>query len=192
MNTKKVKRSKFRGMLFVYLAISKIFYWYAIIINALNQGDLWAAGEAILLRLLNQDIPIILSIFIMVGIEEFIQLKLPKFNKILNLIIVPAIAYLLFIGILITYYRVMASLFGLFENMNLGENIIYISVGFFVVVVILEIKLYFKKKEMTEYTVVLNEDEKLIVLKTLLNNNVLTQDEYDRKKEELLRQQKEC
>jgi len=39
MSVKKGTRSEIWVMLFAYLAISKIFYWFNIITDALNQGD---------------------------------------------------------------------------------------------------------------------------------------------------------
>jgi len=186
MSAKKGKRSAIWGMLFAYLAISKILYWYNIILAALYQGNLMAMGEAVLMRLLTQDVPIISGVLIMFYMEKFYHLKISKLNKALNQVMAHIIAYLLFMGIVILYFWVMILFFDFFQNINWGENLIYTSIAYLIVVIVLEIKQHFKKKEMTEYIPILNESEKLTLLKTLLDNNVLTQEEYDSKKEKLL------
>jgi len=184
MSTKKVKKSTIWKMLFAYLAISKIMYWYNTVTVAFFQGDLWGVAGAVFTRLLT-DIPIIMGVFIMFYMENVFELKISKNNKILNEIITHAISYAMYMGVIIVYFWSII-LLNAIESLNWIEGLIYASVAYIVVVIALDIKRYFKKKEMTAYVPVLSADEKLTMLKTLFDNNVLTQDEYDRKKEELL------
>jgi len=184
MNVKK-KQSAIWGILFTFFAISKTIYYFDIITAALYQGGLLAMGEAVLNRLLTQDILIILIILLTFNTEEFVTSLISKYNKTVNQIIVLIIDYVLYMGVLTLYFLAMM-FFGLFQNMNWLVFLIYSSSIYFVIIIVLEIKKYLKKKEKTEYTPVLSTDEKLAMLKTLLDNSVLTQEEFDHKKEELL------
>lgn len=56
-----------------------------------------------------------------------------------------------------------------------------------VVMIAMNVKTYFKKKSMSEYTLsVKNTESKLAMLKILLNDNILTQEEFEQKKVKLL------
>ncbi|MCL2856307.1 MAG: SHOCT domain-containing protein [Oscillospiraceae bacterium] len=188
MSAKKGKRSAIWKMLLAYLAISKIVYYFDMITTTLNQSGLWAVGEAVLERLLTQDILIILIILFTFNTENFVTLRISKYNKTVNSIIVHSIDYVLYIGVLIAYFGAMAFVFGFFPYIitNWRENLIGFSILYFIIVITVEIKKYLKKKEKAEYIPVLSLDEKLAMLKTLLDNGVFTQEEYDSKKEKLL------
>jgi len=185
MNVKKGKRTTIWEMLFVYLAISKIIYWVNIIAVAFFQGDIRAVGEAVLARLLNQDILIIMGILLVFCVERFTQRKMLQYKKVWVRLIEYIVSYLLVMGIAFTYYWATSLILGRSLNWSWGENLIYGGVLFLAISVVLEIKYYLKKKEKTEYTPVLNTEEKLSMLKTLLDNNVITQDEYEGKKKTL-------
>ena len=172
-------------MLFSYLVISKVLYYSDIITTALNEGGLSAMGETILSRFLARDILIILIILLTFNTEKFVTLTLSKYNKTVNPMIVHSIDYVLYMGVLAIYFWTML-FFGIFQNMNWLVFFIYSSIIYLAIVIAIEGKKYLKKKEMTAYTHVLNTDEKLVMLKTLLDNSVLTQEEYERKKDELL------
>jgi len=186
MSVKKEKRSAIFGMLFTYLAISKAIYYYNLTTNTLFQGGFQNMVEVVLERLLTQDILIILLLLLTLYTEKLVTLQILKYNKTVHQTIVHIIDYLLYIGVLAIYFGAMNFAFGFFPNMFRLEVFIYFSVLYLVIVAVVEIKKYFKKKEMTGYAPVLSADEKLAMLKTLLDNSVLTQEEYDRKKEELL------
>ena len=185
MGAKKEKWSAIWGMLFSYLVVSKVLYYFDIITTALGQGGLRTMGEAVLNRLLTQDILIILIILLTFNTEKLVTLILSKYDKPVNQMIVHSIDYVLYMGVLAIYFWAML-FFGLFQNVNWLVVFIYSSIVYFVIVIALESKKYLKKKEMAAYTHVLNEDEKLAMLKVLLDNSVLTQEEYDRKKEKLV------
>ena len=182
MNAKNGQKSAIWVMLFSYLAISKIIYYFDITVSAFFQGGLWAMGEAVLNRLITQDLLIILIILLTFNTEEFVSSKISKFSKTVNQVIVHVIDYVLYIGVLFAYFLLM-NFFGFFNNVSLRDNLIAFSVLYLVIVVIVEIKKYLKKKEMTKYTPTLSEYEKLVMLKTLRDNGVLTQEEYDCKKD---------
>ncbi|MCL2376180.1 MAG: SHOCT domain-containing protein [Defluviitaleaceae bacterium] len=185
MSIKKEKRSAIWEMLFSFLVISKVLYYSDFITASLNQGGLWAMGETLLNRMLTQDILIILIILLTFNTERLVTMILSKYNKIVNQMMVHIIDYVLYMGVLATYFGLML-FFGIFENFSWLVFLIYSSIIYLVIIIAIEAKKYLKKKEMTAYTHALSTDEKLAMLKTLLDNSVLTQEEYDRKKEELL------
>jgi len=185
MSVKKEKQSAILGMLFTYLAISKVIYYYNITANALFQGGFQDMAAVVLERLITQDILIILVILLTLYTEKFVALRILKYNKTVHQAIVHIIDYLLYIGVLTIYFLTMNFAFGFFPNIFSLENFIYFSVLYLVIVAVVEIKKYFKKKEKTEYTPALSANEKLAMLKTLHNNNVLTREEYDSKKKGL-------
>jgi len=185
MNVKKESRSALWKMFFAFLVISKSVYYFDIIAAALYQGGLWAMGEAVLNRLLTQDILIILIILLTFNTEKLVAPKILKYNKTVNQIIVHIIDYILYIGAIFIYFLIM-NFFSILNHTNWRGNLIGFSILYLVIVIVIETKKCLKKKEMTEYTSILNADEKLAMLKALLDNSVLTQEEYDRKKEKLL------
>jgi len=177
MNAKNGQKSAIWVMLFSYLAISKIIYYFDITVSAFFQGGLLAMGEALFIRLITQDLLIILIILLTFNTEEFVSSRISKFSKTVNQVIVHVIDYVLYIGVLFAYFLMM-NFFGLFNNANWRDNFIGFSALYLVIVAIVEIKKYLKKEEITRYTPVLSKDEKLVMLKTLRDNNVLTQEEY--------------
>ena len=185
MSVKKEKQSAILGMLFTYLAVSKVIYYYNVTTNALFQGGFQDMIAVVLERLLTQDILILLLMLLTLYTEKLVALQILKYNKTVNQAIVHIIDYLLYIGVLTIYFLTMNFAFGFFPNMFSLEVFIYFSVLYLVIVAVVEIKKYFKKKEKTEYAPALSVNEKLAMLKTLHNNNVLTQEEYDNKKESL-------
>ena len=185
MGAKKWKKSAIWRMLFSFLVVSKVLYYSNLVATALNQGGLRAMGEAVLTRLLTQDILIILVILLTFNTEKFIPLKISRYNKALNQTIVHIIDYVLYMGVLALYFGIML-FFNLFQNVNWYVFLIYSSSVYLAIVIVLEIKKYLKKKEVTAYAHDLSTDEKLAMLKTLLDNGVLTQEEYDCKKGRLL------
>jgi len=187
LKAKKEKRSAIFGVLFTYLLISKVLYYYGIIVNALFPGDFRDMVQIVLARLLTQDIVIILVIILSLHTDKLVRLQILKYSKTVNQAIVHIIDYLLYIGVLFMYFWVINFAFGFFApNMIRLDIFIYFSVLYLVIVAAVEIKKYFKKKEQTEYATVLSTDEKLVMLKTLLDNSVLTQEEYYHKEKELL------
>jgi len=184
MSTKKEKLSAIWKVLFSYLVVSKVLYYFDIVTPALIQGGLWSVGAAVLTRFLAQDILIILILLLTFNTEKFVTLKISKYSKTVNIMIVHIIDYVLYMGVLVIYFGGMM-FFGFFQNMSWHIILIQISILYIAIVAAIEIKKYLKKKEMAGYNPILSNDEKLDMLKALLYNNVLTQAEYDHKKETL-------
>ena len=186
MSAKKSKKSEIWAMLFAYLTISKMFYWLNLISDAVNEGDLSTVGNAVLTRLLAQDMLIILGILLVTCLEKFVLSRVSKYKKIWRQIAEHIAIYLLMQGVIFVYFQVRTLILGIPLNWNWGESFIIGGILYLIIAGVLEIKGFLKKKELTECAPVLSADEKLAMLKTLLDNSVLTQEEYDRKKGELL------
>jgi len=184
MSTKKGKRLVILHVLVTYLAISKIVYYFDMITSSLAQGGFSAMGEAVLARLLTQDILIILVILFTLYTDNIVTLKVSKYSNIINSIILHVVDYVLYIAVLFGYFWSINFIFGIFAALiaNWWENLIFFSILYLVIVAVVETKKYLKKKETSEKPLILNTDEKLAMLRTLFDYGVLTQDEYDSKK----------
>ena len=183
MSVKKSKKSEIWAVLFAYLTVSKIFYWIDFVVGAVYEGDLRTLGNAVLMRLLDQDMLIILGILLVICIEKFVQRKMSKYKKVWKEIIGHIVIYLLMIGLVFVYFRIRALILGVPLNWNWGDNFIFSGIIYLIGTVVFEVKNFLKKKELTECAPVLSIDEKLAMLETLRDNGVFTQEEYDRKKE---------
>jgi len=189
VSVKKGRKSQIIKMLFSYLAISKIFYWYNTIVHVINHGDLSGMGDVVLNRLLSHDMIIILGVFLIFFMEEFLEVhfETKKLGKVLEQILLHLIAYVIFMVAFSLYVLVVHLAWGTFQDIAWGRGLFYSSLGYIVTVTVLDVKKYFKTKAMTRHTPpALDTEDALAALKTLLDNNVLTQEEYDRKKEKLL------
>jgi len=186
MSVKKAKKSEIWEMLFAYLTVTKIFYWIDFVTVAVSEGDFRTVGNAVLTRLFDRDILNILGVFLVICIEEFIQRKMSKYKKVWKEIIGHIVIFLLMVGVVFVYFWARALILGIPLNWNWGESFIFSGILYLIGAVVFEVKNFLKKKELTECTPVLSADEKLAMLETLCDNGVLTQEEYDRKKEELL------
>ena len=179
MHTNKEKLSALWQVVFSFLVVSKVLYYFEFVAGAFYQGGLWTMGEALLTRLLTQDILIILIILLTFNTEKFVTLLISKYNRTVNQVIVHVIDYVLYMVILALYFWIMI-LLDFSQSMDWRVFFIYSSTVYVAIVMALETKKHLKKKEMTAYTHALNTDEKLAMLKALLDNSVLTQEEYDR------------
>ena len=187
--------SLFAPILIAYLAISKIIYW-ANTITALNQADIGSMGQEVLTRVLNHDLPIIIIVTAFYFLDKVARLKKSKHNNALKHIVLYAIGYVIFIGIIFTY-NLIADIIILGQDFSLARyvssflNVLLANtVGFFIATVVLEIKNFFKKKgkELSEDAPDRSTEDKLAMLKDLLDDGILTQEEFDRKKEKLAAQ----
>jgi len=183
----KNKKSTVWGVVFSYLLITKIIYWHSAITNAHNLGGLMAVADTLLIRLLTQDLLVILIILFTFNIEKFVPLKYSKGSRILRQIIINSVGYVIFVGMHVVYYLALFTIFGLdISYIDWGNGLIQITGLFLVIVAVTEIKAWLKKREKTEHTRALSANEKLAMFKVLFDNDALTQEEYDRKKEKLL------
>ena len=156
---KKGKWSPIKEMLFIYLAISKIMYWFNTIIG-MNQNDLEGVGQAVLMRLLNQDLILIIGVVAFFFLNQQLELKKSKYSTVLEYVLFYAIGYVILLGIVFIYNVIMNLLFSA-QDFSLAVFVrAFISVlpnftlSYLAVAVALEIKLYFKKKgkELSEDT----------------------------------------
>ena len=192
----KGKWSPFKEMLFTYLAINKIMYWFNTI-TAMNQADLGNATQAIFMRLLNQDFLIILGVVAFYFLDKFIELKKSKKSKygnVLGYIMLYGIGYIMLMGIGF-FYGLAMDLTSAAQDFSLGvfmrgflSFVPNITIGYLVIAVALQIKLYFKEKGKQSPEGVMpaqNTDDSLAMLKALMDNGILTQEEFEQKKEKL-------
>ena len=150
--TKKKSWSTVKEILFTYLAINKIMYWYNTIME-MNQSDLENVGSAVLMRLLNQDLQLIIAVVAFTLLSQhLIKSKNFKYNTFAENLIYYGIGYFVIMGIAFIYWPVLnfifsAQAFGFGEFVRMYISAVpTISIGYLVVVAVLEIKLFFKKK----------------------------------------------
>ena len=183
MRMKKRNWSAIKEMLFTYLAITKIIYWMNTI-TAIDQGGLGSVGDAVLMRLLYQDAILIVSVVFFYFLDQRIQLKQSKYSKVLEYIVFYAIGFVVLMGILLIYNWIV---FGPIPIDAVGAFIGNYVLGYLAIIIVLNIKQYFKAKGKPKTAQpAQSTDDKLVMLKTLLDDGVLTQEEFDRKKEKLL------
>ena len=189
MRVKKEKRRwlPLKEILFGYLALSKIIYWMEMI-DVAEYGDVWNVAETVWLRLLNRDLLLISFVILFVVLEKLI-LKKSKDRDILKQVILYVVGYAGVIG-LFYLYSWIASWFIPVYYPSLIDLAINNIIGYALVVIVLNIKIYFKTKEKETHKTSLpvqGMDNNLAMLKTLFERGILTQEEFDRKKEKFLR-----
>ena len=147
---KKKKWSTVKEMLFVYLAISKIFYWFTTVMQ-LAPGEFSHIGPLLLERLLTRDLLIIFSILLFFFIEKF------NFKPIVN----NAIAYVTLLMVVFAQIWVMTHFFGavqledagistFFVNLGYFGFFVYFTLGFFTIAIAMSVKEYLKKMKKEE------------------------------------------
>jgi len=172
-------------ILLSYLVVSKVIYYFNFIVFALAQGGFLGMGRALLERLMAQDVVIILIIVLTFNTDKFVSLRVSKYNKVVNDIIVHVIDYALYMVVLIAHFMIMQRI-GWWQGLGVLMFVTFTSGLYLAIVIVVEGKKYLKKREVVGYTPALSKEEKIAMLTVLLNNSVLTQEEYDSKKETLL------
>jgi len=197
------KWSPVKEILFTYLAINKILYW-AYIIMGMEEISFASGGKVLLDRFLAQDLVIIACIILMFYLDWRIKEKRTKYNIVVEHVIPYSIGYVAFLGVTLVSNALRLVIFYT-ENITWSEyisffvgSIIPLTIGYLVVIVALEIKLYFKNagKKAAEESLLdqsLNEssktrsiEDKLSMLKVLFDDGILNQEEFEDKKEKLL------
>ena len=144
---KKKRWSTVKEMLFLYLAITKIFYWFNTIMQTTFGGLDDRIIELALNRLLSQDLLIIFSILFFHMMEK---LKLKR-------IVQYPIAYVVFLVVIFVQIWIMGHFFepqqlaeeglgGVLAGLGYLGFFVYFTVGFIAMAVALNVKEYFKKK----------------------------------------------
>ena len=151
IKSKKRSWSKFKEILFTYLAINKIMYWFNTI-TALNQSDIEGVGQAVFMRVLNQDLIVILAVGAFFFFNELLESKKSKYGQLREYIIFYVFGYVGLLGIVFCYFLILNLFFPIQDFSFVGYVREFItalpslSIGYLVVAIVLEIKLYFKKK----------------------------------------------
>ena len=186
MKEKKGKWTSFFEMLFMFLAISKIMYWFNTIFSAAQSG-FEDVAEVIIVRLLNQDLMIIFGVLIFFGLEKLIDMHKTKLNKTLENLLLYIIGYVLLMGTFIAYFRVISFIIAEpFDWPGIFNFLRYSLIWYLLIIIILNFKQYLKAKEKKiaeDNPATYSNDEKLSMLEILFADDILTQEEYDRKKE---------
>ena len=174
-----------KSILFAYLLISKMWYWMEIIAHV---DGFTGVGSAVLERLVNRDIVIILLLVCIYSFEHLIILKQKKWNSFLSQVVVVLFGFVMYIGIFSTYSVILSFIsIGEINVGNIIANLLPMSFIYIIFATIIFMKVYFKKKEAYDYAVdIQTADIKLEVLNSLLEDGVLTQEEFDNQKAKLL------
>ena len=170
-----------KAMLLIYLAISKIIYWINIM-----PADFENAGRIIWERLLERDIVLIAVIVIMYFLEQ----KLKKRNRLLMHIILFVGGYVIFSITLIAFVFVLNLIRSIPTDIGailLSPFMLRWTITFFIIMVVMTVKEYVKKKEASECALdIQSTDIELEMLKSLLDDGILSQEEFDKQKAKLL------
>ena len=187
---KKENGFPFKNMVVAYLAISKAMYWLGIFATA---EGLDGVGSAVLERLINRDIVIILLVASIYTFEYIFVMKRKKWSGHLAEVILIGIGYVMYVVILFTYvvgrnwilqesFDLRFFLEGFFRGYLPAMSISYFAIAGFILV-----KESFKKKEAYAYALdIQRKDIKLETLKSLLDDGVLSQEDFDIQKVKLL------
>ena len=193
MNTKKEKWLPIMEILFTYLAINKIVYWINTI-TAMNRSDLENVGEAVLMRLLYQDLILIIGVVAFFIIYRLLEMKKSKYSSVFAYVMLYVVGFIAITVIAFIYNLIMNLIFSA-QDFSLGAfTRVFISfmpsltIYYIIVAVVLEIKHYFKtkgKKATEKVMPIQSTEDKIAMLKVLLDDDILTQEEFDCKKEKL-------
>jgi len=176
---KKIDRSLLKELLFTYLAITKIMYWMDVIMGVGTEGfDFIAIGGTVIARLLERDILLILGIIAFFWLDEMLEKKKSKHGKFMEYVVFYAVGFVVLAGITAAYLGLLSLIFGPLEINSWGAFIGYGFLGYVVVAIALNVKIYFKSKAKPDFAT--NED-KIKMLKILREGGILTQDEFNDK-----------
>ena len=177
------KWAPIKEMLFTYLAVSKILYWLDTA-SYMNQHDLGNVWQAVLLRFVNRDFMIIVSVVAFYFLDKYVVFKKSKSSKILEHIVYYIIGYVAIAAVTFIYIRILM-LFAPVTVDSWVEFIGYGTLGYLVVIVVLELKQYFKGKQKPKHTPPPdspppdNANDKSSMLKLLHDDGTLTKEEYE-------------
>ena len=173
-----------KELVIAYLAISKVINW-SDKISDLNQGGWEEIGIAILNRLLEQDIMIILLILAMLVLDRKIEKAHSKKSSVVKMLKLHCFGALVVVAVLFTYFSSLNWIFA-GGNFNFAEysrgfiRYIPFTLGIYVAsIIIIEVKQYIKMKSSSSL------EGKLESLDILLKDKVLSQEEYDCAKKRL-------
>ncbi|MCL2234958.1 MAG: hypothetical protein FWB98_00765 [Defluviitaleaceae bacterium] len=176
---KKRDKLPFKELLFTYLAITKIMYWMDLVMGVGGEGfDFIGAAQAFVVRLLERDILLVLGIIAFYWLDKMLEKKKSKHGKLMEYVVFYAIGFVVLAGITAAYLGIFSLVFGPIQVGSWGAFIGYGALGYVVVAIGLNVKIYFKSRTKPDFTT--NED-KIKMLKTLREGGILTQDEFNDK-----------
>ena len=181
---KKKKLNSIKEIIFIYLAASKILYWFNTIF-AINAN--YIEWLSLLERLLTHDIPIIITVIILHFYDKLIFLRGSSANRIVEKIVYYGISYFLFMSVILLYALLLNLIFQ--NPLNFSDYLdfaIWGSLAYVFITIGVNIKIYFKTKEKkTLNDLVLKQklSDKLSMLETLNEDgDLFSQEEYEVKR----------
>ena len=148
MSEQRMKWSPIKEIIFTYLAINKIMYWFNTVITMNAVGGI---GGAVFMRIISQDLPLIIGIVALFVFDEFLKTKHENNNSILSFLVSYVVSFFILLLVYFTYFLIMAMIF--LAEFSIAdyisdfiEFIPMYTLAYVVVVVVLEVKQYFKKK----------------------------------------------
>ena len=189
---KSKKWSPVKEILFIYLAVNKIMYWLNIFAG-MEHINLASGGAVILNRFLNQDLMLILCILLLYYLDQRIKVKSQKYHVVVHHATLYGLGYIFIAGIsfaLNAYFRLIVA--GDPWRVFVGDFLEFLpmaTLGYIVIIVGLEIKLYLKelgKKTSKEPVLSGSAEDKLSMLKLLFDDGILSQEEFEEKKKKVL------
>ena len=184
---KKKRWLPIKEILFAYLAVSKMLYWVETF-QTMEYPGFGGVGELVLMRLLNRDLLLIISVILFYLLDMLIWKKGSGGNRILKHTVFYAIGFVGMVSLFYIYTWIL-NWFFVIEIPALGVVVSNMIGGYIVIAIALEIKYYFKAKEKETFQAGLpapSADDKLAMLQVLLDDGVLTQTEFEHKKEKVL------
>jgi len=183
MNEQKKKRYlPLKEILFSYLALSKIFYWFSIIAEA-EQRDFLGMARAFWTRFVERDVMLVAAVILFFALEKFIMKK-SKGSNVFKQFLMYAIGYVGMLGLMYLYMLVLSLFFEIVFT-PLIDLVAESIVGYILIAIALNIKIYFKSKEKETYKAAqadLGTSDDLAMLESLFEKGILTQEEFDSKR----------
>jgi len=169
-------------MLILYLAISKTVYWLNAIAE-LSQSEFDGVGRALLVRILNRDLLIILGLILFFFLEKAIDWKETKHGGILQHIMFYSIGYVMLFALYLAYIWVLNLVFADpvdWSTFNWSTTIAFSLIMYVAIMCVATIKQTKLDKANKKA-----ETDKLAMLEALANDGILTPEELEQKKEKL-------
>lgn len=177
---KKIKKKQLpiTKILFTYLAISKIIYWYETV-TAMNGLDLSSTAQKFLERFISRDLLLIIGVVLFYYFEKFIFNKKNQKETLKQHIMYYVLGYFSMIAVLL--FLMLFAWRGYDRSLWIG-TLIDGTLGYIVIMIVLNIKDYFKsKKEEADLDAVDLSEDSIAMLHSLLDKGILNQEEFDEK-----------
>jgi hypothetical protein len=173
-----VRAWPFKEVVVVYLAVSKVMYWVTVA-SGWQADDLDSVWHALLVRLLNRDLMLFLSVVLLFILEAVVHRRqhAPSLAR-------DAVMYLMgYVGIVGVFYGYLWiwSFHAHVVFPPFGQSIRYSALTYFGAVLVVEFKERWKKKEVTEkadHAIATGTASKKSMLRALNDAGILSDTEY--------------